>query len=282
MAIKIPFNYQGSKLKELPRLRNLIGSNRKIAEPFFGSGIITGHLGMQNGCIANELNKDVYYIWKYAVEDNQEFFETVLLYCDEKYKNEETYYRRRDEYNKLWKEDIYNTKRAALFYYLLATCHSALVRYGPNGFNTSFFLLFKDESRPRKINIEEKVSVMRKFAKKIRNVHNLDALELLKNGNLGVDIIYCDPPYINSISVYQGGWGYEEYQSLIDILKYQNRKNGIVSLISNYAEEKYDTQYDELISFQVPRRAGTKSNTTSNDIIGVIGKLNRENIEQFF
>lgn len=281
MAVKIPFNYQGSKLKELPRIQKLIGTDRKIAEPFFGSGIITGHLGMANGCVANELNKDVFNIWKYAVEDNAEFFEMVLLYCDEKYKNEETYYQRRDEYNKLWKEDIYNTKRAALFYYLLSTCHSGLVRYGPNGFNTSFFLLFKD-GRTRKINVVEKVAVMRHFAKNLRSISNSDALEYLKNDDLGVDIIYCDPPYINSISVYQGGWGQDEYQALIDILKYQNRKNGIVSLISNYTEDKYDAQYDEIIKFQVPRRAGAKGNTTSEDVIGIIGKLNRENLEKFF
>lgn len=34
MASKIPFSYQGSKLKELSLIESTIGKNLKIAEPF--------------------------------------------------------------------------------------------------------------------------------------------------------------------------------------------------------------------------------------------------------
>jgi DNA adenine methylase Dam len=269
MGSNIPFAYQGSKMKELSKIKDLIGHNIRIAEPFFGSGIITGTLGSNNSCVANDLNIDIYMIWKCSKENNKEFFSNILSFCDENNRNPEYYYKRREDYNILWKENIVSVERASLFYFLLNSCHSAMVRYGPNGFNTSYKLFL---SNGRYFNVLDKIKILKEYSSKIKSLYNMNSLELLKN-NLDVDIIYCDPPYINSTSSYVGGWGEEQYEELLKLLKFQYTKNNIPSIISNY-ESKFDDKFDRLIKFSVSRFAGT-SITESNDILGVIGNIDK-------
>ena len=150
----VPFSYQGSKLKELSRIKSIIGEDISICEPFFGSGIITGKLGKNNSCVMNEKSKEVFSIWKAVVENNNEFFNKIIKYCDDNNRTKEYYYDKREEYNKLYKSDTYNIERTALFYYLINSCHAALIRYGPNGFNTSFKLYL---AQGRKYQAEERI-----------------------------------------------------------------------------------------------------------------------------
>lgn len=234
-------------------------------------------MGSVNGCYANELNIDVYNIWKFAKEDNKEFFEKIISYCDESNRNSEYYYEMRDKYNELWREEIVNVERTARFYYLLNSCHSAMVRYGPNGFNTSYKLYLSS----RNFNINDKILKLKNYSTKIKKLYNLNSLEMLKSNDLDVNIIYCDPPYTNSSSIYQNNWSDDNYNELIELLKYQYRKKSIVSIISNYSNAKFDIKFDKIINFSINRRAGTKI-TKSDDILGIIGKIKLNNLESFF
>lgn len=278
MSSRIPFCYQGSKLKELSRIKKIIDSNTRIAEPFFGSGIISGELGLINGCIASELNIDVYNIWQCVKQNNDEFFSKIEEYCSESNRFPDYYYKKRDEYNVLWKEDVFSTHRTSLFYYLINSCHGAMVRYGPNGFNTSFKLFL---SNGKKQNVKDKIFVMKSYGSKLKELHNKSALDLLKQNNLDVDLIYCDPPYTNSASNYENNWTDGHYSELLDLLKYQYKKNSISSLVSNYSSVEFDHKFDKIHNFSVNRFAGVNA-VQSNDILGIIGNIEVNNIESFF
>lgn len=277
VKVRTPFSYQGSKLKELKRIQSIIGENIKIAEPFFGSGIITGELGASNGCVVNDLNTDIYSIWKYSMEGSDTFFSKISSLCSEENRHQDYYYKKREQYNLMWRNNEYNVDRAALFFFLLNSCHAAMVRYGPNGFNTSYKLFL---SNGRYYNIEAKIIKLKRYSSKIKKIHNTDALNILKANDLHVDVIYCDPPYTNSTSVYQGGWDNDKYLELIELLRFQKNKNDINSLVSNYSSEEYDAKFDNVVNFKTKRMASTKV-VEKNDILGIIGDFDKHNLEKF-
>lgn len=139
--VKTPFCYQGSKLSELNRLIPYIPNNSRIVEPFLGTGIVSYRFGKDNSCIGNDLNPDIYYIWKYTQENNNIFFSLINEYMQESNRSKEYYYSKRDIFNKeYWKAEKYSPEKSALFYFLINSSHAGLVRYSKSGFNVGIKL----------------------------------------------------------------------------------------------------------------------------------------------
>lgn len=265
-TIQTPFPYQGSKLKEKKRISSIIPHNVAICEPFFGSGFITGHFGKDGSCIANELHDDVYYIWWFASHFPNQFFSLIADYCSEDNRHAEYYYERREEYNVMWRNHDYNICRAALFYYLLSSCHSAMIRYSSKGFNTPFKLFL---ANGREYKIEQRIQVMKNFIAKIGYIANENALKFLQR-NHDIDVIYCDPPYINCSNDYASGWNYDNYLELLDLLRYQYDKYNTPSIVSNFRDDSLTGKFDNVIEFDSWRMSATSPKKRS-DVLGLIG-----------
>ena len=106
--VKTPFCYQGSKLSELNRLVPYMPNNSRIIEPFLGTGIVSYRFGKDNACIGNDLNPDIYYIWKYTQENNNIFFSLINEYMQESNRTKDYYYSKREIFNKDYSVELPN------------------------------------------------------------------------------------------------------------------------------------------------------------------------------
>jgi len=274
----VPFSYQGSKIREIGKLSKFIPQNSRIIEPFFGSGIVTMKLGADDHqCAINDLNKDVAEVWK-AVP-NIKFLDGIVKLCQEENKTEEFYYEHRAKYNELWKADIWNIERTILFYYLMSSCHAGMIRYGPNGFNTSYKLYL---SSGRMYNINERVVSLQYIHSKLSMIKNMDAIEFLKWIEKNIDkydVIYCDPPYIDSASQYINEWNTENLIELDSLLQYYSDRHDTVGILSNYYSDKMKYS-GEIFTHETVRQASSK-NVIKKDVIISYGTSKFE-LEKFF
>lgn len=247
-----PFPYQGSKAKELGKLSPLIKRNCKIVEPFVGSGIVFGELAER--AAVNDVMFEISEIWRMARNRNPEFIEFARSTLTEENRLEKVYYELRDEYNELWKQGTYNSRRVHIFFYLMFSCHAAMMRFGPNGFNTPFKLFLLNG---RTYEIEKRLKTLFRYADKIDLVCQQDAIEYLKGDWSDYDLIYCDPPYIESTG-YDGSWSYEKLQELDGILKW-HAKHGVRCIMSNYPNGGLLdwTKADHVIEHKTSRMVGT-------------------------
>lgn len=95
------------------------------------------------------------------------------------------------------------------------------------------------------------------------------------------DVIYCDPPYVNSDTMYVDSWTDNNLLELDDYLYFLNKKYNTYSIMSNYDS---DIVYKGTISsrFEKKRLARTKI-TMSNNIIITYGDIpNRGNLDCLF
>ncbi|QIG69738.1 DNA adenine methylase protein [Rhizobium phage RHph_I46] len=249
-----PFPYQGSKRAEIGKLRLLIRDNIRILEPFIGSGIVSGTFASSS--IVNDGMWEIAEIWTMIKERDKEFIKFCQTMLTEENRSQTLYYELRDEYNELWKQGAYPRRRGLIFIYLLFSCHAAMIRYGPNGFNTPFKLFLLNG---RTYEIEQRMKTMFAYADKFEEILNADAIDVLKSSAVRekIDLIYCDPPYIESTG-YDGTWTYEKLREMDDILAW-HAKNGIRSIHQNYPNAGLLewTKADHVLEYKSNRMVGT-------------------------
>lgn len=275
--VRTPFTYQGSKLAELKYLNNYIPTNSKIIEPFIGTGIVSYKFGKDRECLGNDLNPDIYHIWKYTKEINLEFFSLIEEYMQEENRSKEYYYSRRDEFNqKYWKAEEYTPKKSALFYFLINSAHAGLTRYSKNGFNVGIKLFLLNG---RLYNIKQRIKLLKSFSKKFTRFDNMNAIDYLKsieNRARYYDVVYCDPPYVNSDIMYVDRWTNDNLLELDDYLFYLNKKYNTYSVLQNYDS---DIKYKGNISFSFVRtRMARTKLTKSNNIIVTYGSIPKKDM----
>lgn len=221
----IPFTYQGSKLSELKRLSSFIPNNSKIIEPFIGTGVVSYKFGLNGSCLGNDLNKDIWNIWRLAKGRDKEFFDLSLGMMQEENRTQEYYYSRRSEFNdKYFRSDEYNAERGAYYYFLLNSCHAGLVRYGPNGFNTSYKLFLLNG---RKYHAYTRLELLKLVSDKFKEVQNFNAIDFLKHNEKyfkEFDLIYLDPPYTQSNTTYVNSWSDDNLMELDEYLYWGSKK----------------------------------------------------------
>jgi DNA adenine methylase len=261
-----PFPYQGSKKAELGKLTQLIRPGMRIVEPFVGSGIVSGEFAKT--AIVNDVMYEISEIWRMARDRDQEFINFLRTTLTEENRLQEIYYCFRDEYNELWRQGTYNARRVHIFIYLMFSCHAAMIRFGPNGFNTPFKLFLLNG---RTYEIETRMITMFAYADKMTSICNLDAIEFLKGIRYqDADLIYCDPPYIESTG-YDGSWSYEKLRELDDLLHWFSKK-GVRSIHQNYpnGELLEWTKADHVLHFESNRMVGTYV-AKKHDVILIYG-----------
>ncbi|QIG68107.1 DNA adenine methylase protein [Rhizobium phage RHph_Y68] len=249
-----PWPYQGSKRAEIGKLRPLIRDNIRILEPFIGSGIVSGTFACS--AIVNDGMFEIAELWTLLKNRDKELIDFLLTTLTEENRSETLYYELRDEYNELWKQGAYPKRRVLIFIYLLFSCHAAMIRFGPNGFNTPFKLFLLNG---RTYEIKERMKTMFAYADKFEEILNADAIDVLKSSAVRekIDLIYCDPPYIESTG-YDGTWTYDKLREMDEILAW-HAKNGIRSVHQNYPNAGLLdwTKADHVLEFSSNRMVGT-------------------------
>lgn len=253
---KVPFTYQGSKLGELNVLKRHIRPDSKILEPFLGTGVVSLNFGRVGHCHGNDLNRDIYCIWTHA--GSGEFESAVEHVMRDDLRTQEHYYSIRDEFNRTYHgTEVYNPYRAALFYYLVNSCHAGMVRYGPNGFNSPFKLFLL---HGRKYHTRLRLDLLNETRERLVGISSLDANTLLDKmwSDLDrFDLVYCDPPYTVSASKYLDLWSDDDLLELDDRL-YRLSKRGVRSLMSNYYNPDLELKGTVVERFEKKRMATTK------------------------
>lgn len=249
--VKSPIYYMGNKYELLPNLLTYFPKKETVSEfidLFGGSGVVSLNVPYEN-ITYNELNHNITNLFKMLVEtEPKEIINHIkhrVIEFDlpqkgvEKKDNEYSKYKR----NYLNFRKFYNEQKLKNYldlYTLTYFSFSNLIRFNSKSeFNMPFgkqCFLFGEHD----INIELFYNAM---SKKIVSIKNEDAFKILENikENKG-QFIYLDPPYANTMAIYNesrafGGWNIEHDNKLFQEL---NRLNelGIKWAMSNVLENK--------------------------------------------
>ncbi|CAB1252077.1 Site-specific DNA-methyltransferase (adenine-specific) [Ruminococcaceae bacterium BL-6] len=223
----------------------------------FGGGFNVGINVNANKIYYNDTNSKVVDIFEYFKVRDKDLLLEEIHYIIDKYKlsktNQEGYTELRDYYN--------NEKQSPIVLYMLI-CHAFnyQIRFNSKGkFNMPFG---KDRScfNPT---LEEK------FCKFIDQLHKIQVdfydndFKKLKVENLkSNDLVYCDPPYLNSTATYNenGGWTVDQENELRNLLVNLNDKNIKFALSNNLTTNTTLQDWAEQNQFNIHYLSGTYSN----------------------
>ena len=233
--LKSPIFYMGNKYKLLSQLLPLFPKNiNKFYDLFGGSGCVSGNVDAKN-IIYNELNENIYDLFCMfehlgstsiiqAVENNIERFGLNREGTDVR-QNNPNIKEIREYYNKKYLEfrDYYNKHQDNItdLYTLTFYSFSNLIRFNSNSAfnmpygNRCFCKKHKEQIIDWCDMLENKNIIA--FCDDYKNV-----LDRNKPGEN--DFVYVDPPYSNTLAIYNekrafGGWTIESDYELFDILE---------------------------------------------------------------
>ena len=252
--IPSPLFYMGNKLKLLPQLKPLFPPNiNTFYDLFGGSGVVSLNVESKK-TIYNELNPNIYEMFKlfkdYVYQEiinhinkRVKEFSLPTMSCDVRTKHYQEEYKQEHNKNYLKFRKFYNhsNKNYLDLYTLTFFSFCNLIRFNAKSeFNMPFgnrcYLKEHDPQisyacfRIRKLNLELK---------------NEEAINYIKDNfdKFGEDdFIYLDPPYLNTLAVYNekrafGGWNIDNDYELFDLLEKLNDK-GIKWGLSNVFQNK--------------------------------------------
>ena len=227
--IKSPLNYVGGKYKLIDEIIPLLPKNINTFVDLFGGGFNVGINVNATNIIYNDFQKQVVELLRYLQHNK---IEDILNKIDgyiEKYNltndDKEGYLALRSDYNT-------NIKDPIKFYTLLCYAFNHQIRFNKNGEYNMPFGKDKSSFNPtlRKRFIDFHAAIQNKNISFLNiSFKNFCFDELSKN-----DLVYCDPPYFNSVAIYNenGSWTEEDEKDLLNMLTVLDY-NGIKFALSN-------------------------------------------------
>lgn len=248
--IKSPLNYVGSKYKLLSEILPLFPKSICTFVDLFGGGFNVGINVDAEKVVYNDVNRDVVNLIEYLTHKD---YETILhntFSIIEKYKLSRTdlhgfeFYgcssktgKRIGIYNeKYYKElrDYYNkNKLPELLYVLSIYSFNYQIRFNKNGdFNMPCGK--QDFNKASQQRLKEYKKLNKKVFFSNLPFNEFDFSDL-KNS----DLVYCDPPYLNSVASYneQGGWTEKHENTLLSTLDRLNEMDIKFALSNNLKYE---------------------------------------------
>lgn len=252
--INSPIFYMGNKYKLLNQLIPLFPNHINTFYDLFGGGGSVSLNVKANKIVYNELNENVYNLFKLFkiydsnyiishIEKRIKKFNLPKMSCDIRAKHYQEEYKIEHNNNYLKFREYYNksNKNYLDLYTLTFFSFCNLIRFNSkNEFNMPFGnRCFLSEHKPliecccykmKKLNIE---------------LENNDAIKYIEN-NIEkfdkFDFVYLDPPYTNTLAVYNekrafGGWNIENDLKLFELLENLDKK-GIKWGLSNVFKNK--------------------------------------------
>lgn len=239
--IESPIFYMGNKIRLLPQLKPMFPKEiDTFYDLFGGSGVVSLNVNA-NKIIYNELNENIYELFnlfsKYSYQEIIEHLEKRVYEFGLLEQEENNYYNFRNFYNK-------SSRNYLDLYTLTFFSFSNLIRFNSkNDFNMPVGNRFFTEIHKKRISY-----ACHRNLKTDIETKNEDALKYIEK-NLDKfkqeDFIYLDPPYLNTLAVYNekrafGGWNIEHDYKLFELLEKLNEK-GIKWGLSNVFHNKGNT-----------------------------------------
>jgi DNA adenine methylase len=211
----------------LPRIRQALGSGRRLIEPFVGSGAVFLNARFDRYLLADS-NPDLIGLYQHLCAEGEGFIEECAALFTLANNTARRYYLLRGKFNRTADP----RRRAILFLYLNRHCYNGLIRYNAGGeFNTPFGRYMKPYFPRRE---------MRAFlgsARRARFLQSPFRTTMLK-ARAG-DVVYCDPPYVplsltaRFTDYSAGGFGWNEQVRLAETAAWLARR-GVRVVISNH------------------------------------------------
>lgn len=251
--VKSPIFYMGNKYKLLPQLIPLFPKNiNTFYDLFGGSGCMSANVDSKK-TVYNELNENIVELQKlftkYSSEEIIDSIETYVTMYDlntegtDVRQNNPAIKEIRDYYNKKYIafRDAYNKSERdyKMLYTLTFYSFSNLIRFNSN---SDFNMPYGNRCFAEKHKVLIK-TWCDKIKEKQFTILNEDAFNILEKTPFGGgDFIYLDPPYTNTLAIYNekrafGGWDVNCDLKLFSILEDLDKK-GIHWGLSNVFQNK--------------------------------------------
>ncbi len=227
--LKPPIVYYGGKQLLLPKIIPLVPKHKKYVEPFCGGGALYWAKEPAEIEIINDI--DGFVANFYSVVKNN--FEALRLLL-----NSKAYSRLTHEHAGIIRKhpELFNkVKRAWAFYYLA---------------NTSLYAIFGNtqnipskDAKPIKTYNSKNERFTQIYEERLKNtyIESRDALYVISKHNSPDTFLFIDPPYYNSDCGHYGGYSYEMYKELLELLSLTESKFLLTcypsDLIDDYASK---------------------------------------------
>lgn len=252
--INSPIFYMGNKYKLLPQLLPIFPDKiNTFYDLFGGSGSVSLNV-KSNKVVYNELNYNIYKLFElFIIYDSNTIIEHIekrvkefhlpTVSCDVRAKHYEEKYKLEHNDNYLKFREFYNksNKNYLDLYTLTFFSFCNLIRFNSKSeFNMPFGnRCFLSEHKPL---IEYCCWQMKRMNIQL---YNTDALQYIKDNIDNFkedDFIYLDPPYLNTMAVYNekrafGGWNINNDYEMFELLELLDKK-GIKWGMSNVFKNK--------------------------------------------
>jgi len=250
---KPPLKWAGGKRWLVPNLFQLWKpfQNRRYVEPFCGG--LAAALGLSpTRAVLNDINPHLINFYQQLKIG----MEVRLVMRNE----EKLFYRHRDRFNELIRDNKSETSEAAqLFYYLNRTCFNGLCRFNQSGeFNVPF-------------GTYSSISYAKHFQNYVNSFEqwHFTNHDIAKLAFEAEDFIYADPPYDVEFTTYSaGGFSWDDQVRTVELLA--AHKGPVV--ISNQATKRIVKLYKQLkfklTYLDAPRRIScTGDRSTAREIL---------------
>jgi len=201
--------WAGNKTAIMHELLKHLPAGSRLVEPFAGSCAVMMATDYPAYLIA-DINPDLINLYQTIAVDCESFIELAQV-IHEAYATSDDYYHIRNAFNQ--NAELSLEARAAYFLYLNRHCYRGLCRYNKKGYFNVPYGNYKTPYFPEK--------EIREFAEKAKRATFIcagyeETLNKLQTG----DVIYCDPPYVDTFSGYHtAGFTEDDQYRLASILE---------------------------------------------------------------
>lgn len=196
--IKPILKWAGGKSRLLPELLPLLPPGDRLIEPFAGSGVVFLNTNYKS-YLLNDLNRDLISLYRVlSNNDLQRLSNELFLHHQRRELRNDSkafYCECRSAFNTDF--SLSEVERAAIFLYLNRHCFNGLCRYNKSGHFNVPHGKYKSIKFPQ----NEIVSFAEKLSVTGAELYNYDFNSVINMAGVG-DVIYCDPPYIDTFTNY--------------------------------------------------------------------------------
>lgn len=206
------------------------GKDLRFVDPFCGSLAVPLFILPEYAWI-NDANK-------YIINFYREVIKNPIF--PDLYREEQTYYQKRKEFNNLINLGVHEGREVAeLFYYLNRFGYNGLIRFNQKGeFNTPFGV-----AKSYKTDFSEEATLLDSW-----EITDLDYAEVIQNCT-NADFIFADPPYDDQFNAYlKAGFPWQDQVKLANLLAESNlpvvtTNNPTERILDLYTSLGFDVEY---------------------------------------
>ena len=256
------WKWLGGKRRLLSQLLPLLQPGKRLIEPFVGAGSVF-LASDYDAYVLNDANPDLIAAWVAIKERPSEFIERASAFFRPDFYSQQAYLEVRAEFNQL----VDRFERAVRFPYLNRFGFNGLFRVNRKG---EFNVPYGSPAALPQFDVQRYEAVADKLTRcLVMNGGFAGAIELAGVG----DVVYCDPPYLDSTagatfaSYTATGFSLADHIQLLECCL-QAVSRGARVLISNHDTDEVRALYKGWRLHEVSVRRSVGASTASRRVIG--------------